>query len=57
MKILTCCFGGNVRSVGCKFVLHMKYGHDVLACGVDHNTPETIEMLCNWADYVIVMEP
>jgi predicted protein tyrosine phosphatase len=54
-KILTMCAGGNVRSVGLKYLLKYKYGHDALACGQDANPPETREMLCKWADYIIVM--
>ncbi len=55
MKILTMCAGGNVRSVGLKYLLKYKYGHESLACGQDSNSAETIEMLCNWADYIIVV--
>lgn len=54
-KILTMCAGGNVRSVGLKYLLKYKYGHESLACGQDANSTETIDMLCNWADYVIVL--
>lgn len=54
-KILTICAGGNVRSVGLRYLLHYKYGHEVLACGQDANNSETIDILCNWADYVIVV--
>lgn len=49
------CAGGNVRSVGMKYLLKYKYGHEALACGQDANSTETIDMLCSWADYVIVM--
>lgn len=54
-KILTMCSGGNVRSVGLKYLLKYKYGHEALACGQDANSAETIDMLCKWADYIIVM--
>lgn len=54
-KILTMCAGGNVRSVALKYLLKYKYGHEALACGQDANSAETIDLLCNWADYVIVM--
>lgn len=56
-KILTMCAGGNVRSVGLKFILRYKYGHESLACGQDANSSETIKMLSAWADYIIVLEP
>lgn len=49
------CAGGCVRSVALKYLLKYKYGHEALACGQDANNAETIEMLCNWADYVIVL--
>lgn len=57
MKILCICHGGNVRSVALKFLLHQKYKHDALACGQAFNTPETIKMLCGWADYIVVVQP
>ena len=49
------CAGANVRSVGLKYLLKYKYGHEALACGQDANSVETIDMLCQWADYVVVM--
>ncbi len=55
MKILTMCAGGCVRSVGLKYLLKYKYGHDALACGQDANPPQTRDILCKWADYIIVM--
>ena len=55
-KILTMCAGANVRSVGLKYLLKYKYGHEALACGQDANTIETRNMLCDWADYVIVVD-
>ena len=55
-KILTMCAGGNVRSVGLKYLLKYKYGHEALACGQDANSAETIDLLCNWADYIIVVD-
>ena len=54
-KILTMCAGGNLRSVGLKYLLKYKYGHEALACGQDSNSPETIDMLCKWADYIIIV--
>jgi len=56
MKILTVCQGGHVRSVAAKYILKYRYGHDVLACGWESNTPETREMLCEWADYIVIMQ-
>lgn len=59
MKILTVCQGGHVRSVALKYLLHYGgYGqHDVIACGWQSNTQETREMLYEWADLIIVMQP
>jgi predicted protein tyrosine phosphatase len=31
--------------------------HDVLALGVDVNTPETIRMLSEWAEVILIAEP
>jgi predicted protein tyrosine phosphatase len=55
MKILTICRGGQVRSVAAKFAL-TQYGHDVLAIGWQNNSKETLNMLCEWADYIVVMK-
>jgi len=56
MKILTMCRGGNSRSVGMAFLLKYKYNIDSLACGWEKNNPDTLEMLFNWADHILVME-
>ncbi len=50
------CQGGHVRSVGLKYLLRYKYGHDVIACGWEANTPETRAMLFSWADIIVIME-
>lgn len=55
MKILTVCSQGNKRSVFTRFVLN--HHHDVIALGVDVNTPETIRLLAGWADKILVAEP
>lgn len=57
MKILTVCQGGNIRSVALACRLKSLHGHDALACSRESNSPETIKMLCTWADMVVVMEP
>lgn len=51
------CQGGQVRSVGLKYRLTYHHGHEVLACGWESNSTETIEMLCKWADVIIIMQP
>lgn len=56
-KVLCVCSGGNSRSVGLAFLLKYSYGHDALACGVEGNDSETVEMLCEWAEYIICMFP
>jgi hypothetical protein len=52
VKILTVCSRGNVRSVTLRHFLADKY--DVLACGVDAQSEETLNMLYGWADKIIV---
>lgn len=55
MKILVVCDQGNNRSV--TVAHHLKYrGHDVLTAGVKVNSPETIRLLCQWADRIIITE-
>jgi predicted protein tyrosine phosphatase len=56
MKVLTICQGGQVRSVGLKYILTYKYNHEALACGVQSNTPDTISMLCGWADAIVILQ-
>ncbi len=56
MKVLTICQGGNSRSAGCGYLLKYKYGMDALACGWEGNSVETLRMLCEWAEAVIVMQ-
>lgn len=53
-KILTICEFGNSRSVGCAFLLKAKYHKDAIACGICSTSPETFDMLCNWADNIII---
>ena len=57
MKVLCLCAGGVSRSVGLAYLLKYYYGHDALACSYEHNSPETIDMLCNWADRVLTVMP
>ena len=56
-KIVTMCQGGQVRSVGLKFLLTYRYRHEVIACGWQSNSPGTRELLFRWADYIIIMQP
>jgi hypothetical protein len=53
MKILTVCNEGNNRSV--QFSHLLKYwNHDVIPIGLDNTSEETLNMLFNWADYIII---
>jgi hypothetical protein len=55
MKILTVCDQGNNRSV--QFAHLLKYwNHDVLPIGLKTNSTQTIYMLCNWAEKIILTE-
>ena len=56
-RVLCVCRGGNSRSVGLAYILKYCWGHDALACGVEGNDPNTIRMLCEWADHIICMRP
>lgn len=55
MKILCVCSQGNKRSVFTRFLLNHK--HDAIAVGVDANSPETIKMLSEWSDRILLAEP
>jgi hypothetical protein len=50
------CQGGNCRSVACAYLLKYKYGMDALACSWEANSADTLKMLFQWADAIIVME-
>ena len=54
-KVVCCCSWGQVRSVATRKILFEKYGMDnVLACGIDRNGTETLDMLFAWADVIVV---
>lgn len=55
-KILCACNGGNVRSVSLAYFLKEAYGHDALAIGLKVNSPETIQLLCEWAERIVIFE-
>jgi hypothetical protein len=57
LKILTVCEGGNVRSVSLAFVLKNHLGHDAVAASWRFNSEKTLEMLYEWAEKIIVMQP
>lgn len=55
-NILCCCSGGKVRSVAAKYLLEDEFGYSrVLTCGLDKTHPDVLDMLIDWADYVIVV--
>lgn len=56
MKILCLCQGGSCRSVALAYLFKYKYKQDALACGWEGNTKETMDMLCEWADAIFVLE-
>ena len=60
LRILCVCEGGFTRSVCLAGHLRNDGGrpvHDSIAASWRFNTPETITMLCAWAEFVVVMEP
>lgn len=56
LKICCVCRGGNTRSVAMKMILSRYLGHDAIACGVETNSPQTLEYIAKWADAVVIME-
>lgn len=52
-KILCVCHHGNVRSVTMAFEFK-KLGFDALSCGVQKNDSDTMKMLCEWADHILL---
>lgn len=55
-KILCMCQGGNSRSVALGFLMKYRYGEDALACSWEKNSPDTLKMLFEWADKIIVLQ-
>ena len=53
-KVLTVCIQGVSRSVALMWMLKNFYGIDALAVGIKANSLETIQMLFDWADVVII---
>lgn len=55
MKILTICDQWNNRSV--TLASQLKYwGNDVISAGLSTNSQETLHMLFEWADKIIITE-
>jgi hypothetical protein len=57
LKILCVCRSGNVRSVATKYCLNRKFYDDVIAVGCDKVSRETLRMLCEWADLILLAKP
>lgn len=62
MKFLCVCDGGNVRSVGMAFALKHREdlsctGDEAIAIGRGNTSMDTLAMLCEWADRIIIMQP
>lgn len=56
MKFLCVCEMGTVRSGAMAIALKMRQQSDVIQCGWRSGSPETLRMLCNWADAIVVMQ-
>lgn len=55
-KFLCCCSGGKVRSVAAKYILNDRHGlKGVLAVGLDKTDADTLAMLFDWADVILVV--
>lgn len=55
-RVVCLCQGGNSRSAACGYVLKYKYGMDALAASWEKNSIETLIMLFEWADRIIIMQ-
>jgi len=55
MKILSACHAGIARSAAMGRELK-KHGHDVLVVGLGYNSPETVSLLGEWADTIVVLQ-
>ena len=56
MKILCLCHRGNSRSVALAWILKDHMGHEAIATGMEIMSPETKEMLFNWAERIILVD-
>lgn len=55
MKFLTVCEGGNVRSVTLAKLLK-EAGHEAIAVGWKYVSPETMALLCEWANRIVFID-
>jgi predicted protein tyrosine phosphatase len=56
MKILCICARGNSRSVALGWILKDHLGHDAIAMGIEVASPETQNMLFDWAEKIILVD-
>lgn len=56
-KVLAVCNGGNCRSPALAEVLKGTFNCDAIAIGTYWAQPETMHMLCKWADIIAPVEP
>ncbi len=55
-RVVCFCSGGKVRSVSAKYILEDKYGYQsVLTGGLEKLNDDTINMLCRWAEFILVV--
>ena len=57
IKILTVCHQGNCRSVATRWCLIKRGYRNVISTGCMSTNPETLQMLCDWADKILVAKP
>jgi len=55
MKVVTVCEEGLNRSVAARWLLQYA-GHEVIPVGLNRHSAETLQMLYDWADKVIVLD-
>jgi predicted protein tyrosine phosphatase len=56
-RFLCLCEGGNSRSVGLAFILKHYCDADAIAAGWRFMSSEALDMLYEWADRIVVMQP
>lgn len=55
-KVLCICRNGQVRSVAARYILSMMFEfRKVIACGWELNDKDTVQMLYDWADVVLIV--
>lgn len=56
-KYLCVCDGGNVRSHALAYILHDLLGHEAIAVGRIRISSITMDLMCIWADTIVIMQP